>query len=75
MLNKIRNFFKKPDTKSVCSKTLLEGETSSEFICECGKQKGWITENQKMPPCSEYGRGYFGYYDRKNLTTAGKETI
>ena len=73
MLNKIRKMFKKRDTESVRLNTLLAGETSSEFTCKCGKQKGWITENKITQPCPECGRKYIGYYDRKNLTITGKE--
>ena len=49
------------------------GSNSSEFMCKCGKQKGWITEGQQTLPCPECGRLYVGYYDKKKLTIAAKE--
>lgn len=50
-----------------------KSNTSSEFICKCGKMKGWITEGKETEPCPECGRIYLGYYDKKNLTISGKE--
>lgn len=47
--------------------------TSSEFLCKCGKQKGWITEGEETLPCPNCGRVYLGYYDRENLTVGAKE--
>lgn len=41
---------------------------SSEFICKCKKQKGWITEGQITEPCPECGRYYKGKYSKKELT-------
>lgn len=73
MLNKIRKMFKKRDAESVLLNTLLADETSYEFTCKCGKQKGWITENKTTQPCPNCGRKYIGYYDHKNLTVENRE--
>jgi len=48
-------------------------QVSSEFLCKCKKQKGWITEGEYTMPCPNCGRKYFGYYDRKNSTIGAKE--
>ena len=48
---------------------------SSEFICKCGKQKGWIIEGAKTQPCYNCGRVYIGFYNSEKLTIEGKEII
>ena len=73
MLSKIKRYFKK--NKSIRLNNSSEGETSSELLCKCGKQKVWIIENKETQPCPECGRKYIGYYDKKNLTIAGKEIV
>lgn len=73
MLNKIIRLFRKRDTENVRLNALLAGENSSEFTCKCGKTKGWITENTETQSCPKCSRKYIGYYDRKNLTIAGRE--
>ena len=48
--------------------------TSSEFTCKCGKNKGWITDNEtKKVPCPECGRVYKGVYNKTNLTIEAVE--
>lgn len=47
--------------------------TSSEFLCKCKEQKGWITEGRNTLPCPKCGRVYIGYYDKENLTVSGRE--
>ena len=43
-------------------------KVSTEFICRCGKKKGWITDGEeKKEPCPECGRRYFGQYNPKTL--------
>lgn len=39
-----------------------------EFLCECKKQKGWISENQETEPCPNCGRKYIGRYNGEKLT-------
>ena len=51
---------------------LEDSSVSSEFLCKCKKQKGWITEGKETLPCPECGRTYIGIYDKKNLTIKGK---
>jgi len=34
---------------------------STEFLCKCGKQKGWITGEQTTLPCTSCGRSYTGF--------------
>jgi hypothetical protein len=47
---------------------------STEFVCKCGKLRGWITEGEKtMTPCPECGREYEGKYNRKKLTIEAVE--
>ena len=46
---------------------------SSEFICKCGKQKNWITENEETSPCPTCGRRYRGVYSSKKLTILAVE--
>ena len=47
--------------------------TSSEFICKCKKQKGWITEGKETDPCPMCGRVYIGEYSSKTLTIEPKQ--
>ena len=47
--------------------------TSTEFVCDCGKTKGWITEDGYTKPCPECGRVYKGKYDPNKLTIVGVE--
>ena len=54
-------------------KVRFDTDVSSEFLCKCKKQKGWITEGEYTMPCPNCGRKYFGYYDRKNSTIGAKE--
>ena len=43
--------------------------TSTEFLCKCGKLKGWITDGEtKKIPCPACGRIYKGVYNKNNLT-------
>jgi len=47
---------------------------SSEFICKCKKQKGWITLGEEISlPCPSCGRRYIGVYDNKKFTIKAKE--
>ncbi len=41
---------------------------STEFICPCGKAKGWLTEGVETKPCPCCGKVWVGVYDHKNLT-------
>ena len=40
---------------------------TNEFTCFCGKQKGWISENQITAPCPHCGRIYKGSYSQQYL--------
>lgn len=43
--------------------------TSIEFLCKCGKQRGWISDGEEtLFPCPECGRKYEGKYNPKTLT-------
>lgn len=33
---------------------------STSFMCNCGKQQGWISVNQETNKCPECGRKYIG---------------
>ena len=46
---------------------------SSEFICECGKRKSWVTEDKQTEPCPECGRVYVGKYNPNTLSIEAKE--
>lgn len=44
------------------------GKNAIQFLCKCGKQKGWVTENEETNPCPNCGRKYRGKYNPKTLT-------
>lgn len=41
---------------------------SSEFLCECKKMKGWVTEGKVTKPCPFCCKKYRGVYNNKKLT-------
>ena len=40
---------------------------SQEFICECGKYKGWITDSKLTVACPNCANVYRGKYNPKTL--------
>jgi hypothetical protein len=46
-----------------------DSKNSAEFVCKCGKMKGWITENELHPnACPNCKRRYMGVYNPQKLT-------
>ncbi len=41
---------------------------STEFICKCGNQKGWIADGEVKIPCPKCGRIYKGVHNNKKYT-------
>jgi len=38
----------------------MASDIQTEFLCRCGKQKGWIGEGITTNPCPSCGRVYVG---------------
>ena len=67
---RIRYFWLKNDVtykRTGIQITLDRLGTSSEFLCLCERQKGWITEGKWSEECPTCGRVYFGRYNPKTL--------
>lgn len=42
-------------------------KNAQQFICRCGKYRGWLTEGERTSPCPDCGRVYKGKYNSKSL--------
>ena len=40
---------------------------SQQFICSCGKYRGWVTEGEQTLPCPDCKKSYKGLYNPKSL--------
>ena len=50
-------------------------DNSTEFTCNCGKQRGWITDTSETSPCPKCGRRYRGVYSEDKLTIIAEEIV
>jgi len=46
---------------------------SQEFICKCGKKKGFVSDGVITSACPICGRIYIGKYNRRKLQIIAKQ--
>jgi len=44
-----------------------------QFVCKCGKQKGWLHHGTITLPCPHCGRKYIGCFSARKHGIIGKE--